>query len=109
MHGGPQVRVLEVGELRLLRWTRPDEDVDDLVEGTKVEFEAKLNLNPWAESDWSQDAASAHAVNHRWRVERITRHSVDDEGSTEILECSTATVDSATQYCLLDCTLLSGR
>lgn len=106
VHEGPQVRVLEVGDLRLLRWARPDEAADPLVDGTTVEVEAKLNLNPWAESDWSRTAASTHATDLRWRIDRITRFSVDGEVPAEIAECSIETVDSATQYCLLDCTLL---
>lgn len=106
VHEGSQVHVLEVGDPRLLRWARPDEATDPLVDGTTVEVEVKLNLNPWAESDWSRTAASTHATDLRWRIDRITRFSVDGGVPAEIAECSIETVDSATQYCLLDCTLL---
>lgn len=107
VHEAPQIRVLEVGKFRLVRWSRPDESADDaLVDGATVELEAKLNLHPWAESEWSRNAASTYATEVRWRIDRITRFSVDGGDPTDVPECSIETVDSATQYCLLECVML---
>lgn len=101
-----ETQVLDVGELRVLRWARPGDALGALTAGATVALEAALNLNPWAEADWSRHATSEQGAMYQWRVERMTRYRVGEGDPTDVRECSTDTVDSADQYCLLECTLL---
>ena len=98
--------VLDLGSLRALRWVRPGESAGEFTVGTTVEIELSLSLNGWDDTPWTNSAAELYGTNHRWHVQRIVRRTIDIDHAEEIAEASIETVDSATQYCLLECALL---
>ncbi len=100
--------VLDLGSLRALRWIRPGEDSGDFSTGDTVSLDLSLSLNGWAGSTWTKRAAEQFGTDHRWRVERIVRRTADRDDATDIDEAAMETVDSANQYCLLYCSIVSG-
>lgn len=98
--------VLDLGSLRALRWVRPGESAGDFAAGTTVALELSLSLNGWDDAPWTNRAAALYGTNHRWRVHHIVRRTIDIDDAEEIAEAAIETVDSATQYCLLECSLL---
>lgn len=100
--------VLDLGSLRALRWVRPGESAGDFVAGTTVSLELSLNLNAWDDTPWTNKAGELYGTNHGWHVRRIVRRTIDSDDAVDIAEASIETVDSARQYCLLDCVRLGG-
>lgn len=98
--------VLDLGGARALRRVRRDEGPGDFTTGETVSVEVTLGFNGWPDAPWTRKAADAHGTDHRWLVHRITRFSSDHDGAEEIDEASTDTVDSAGEYCLLECSLV---
>lgn len=98
--------VVDLGLLRALRWVRPGETPGDFSPGTVAALDLSLNLNAWDETPWTNRANQLYGTNHKWHVQRIVRRTIDQDDDEEIAEAVTETVDSALQYCLLDCTLL---
>ena len=98
--------VLDFGSVRALRWVRPGESPGDFATGATVSLELSLSLNGWEGSPWTTRAAQQHGTDHLWHVERILRKSKRTDESTEIDEAAMETVDSAYEYCLLQCVLL---
>jgi len=98
--------VLDLGPLRVLKWVRPGETAGDFTAGEMVTLEVALGLNPWDETPWTTRAISQHHAETRLRVERITLWGLEDDFVTELTEATTDTVDSATEYCLLECQVL---
>lgn len=97
--------VLDLGSLRALRWVRPGESAGDFTVGATVAFELSLNLNGWDDTPWTNRAAELYGTNHKWHVHRIVRRTIDQDDAEDIAEASIEAVDSATQYCLLECSL----
>lgn len=100
--------VLDLGRFRALRWVRPGEGPGAFVVGTRVTFELSLNVNGWPESPWTSRAAELYGTDHRWRVHDIARLTIGSDRATEITEASMETVDSAEQYCLVGCSVVTG-
>jgi hypothetical protein len=98
--------VLDLGSLRALRWVRPGESAGDFTIGTTVSLDLSLSLNGWDDTPWTNRAAELYGTNHTWHVRRIVRRTIDQDDAEDIAEASTETVDSAHQYCLLECSLL---
>lgn len=100
--------VLDLGALRAMRWVRPGESAGDFIAGTTVSLELGLNLNAWDDAPWTNRAGELYETNHVWHVRRIVLRTIDSDDSAEIAEASMETVDSARQYCLVDCVRLRG-
>lgn len=98
--------VLDLGALRALRWVRPGESPGDFRSGSTVALELSLSLNGWPDTPWTNRAAELYGSDHTWRVQRILRLTIDGDNATEIDEASIEAVDSAAQYCLLECSLI---
>jgi hypothetical protein len=96
--------VLDLGALRALRWVRPGETPGDFETGTTAALEITLSLNGWTDTPWTNRAAKLYGTDHRWRVDRIVRKTIGVEGAQDIEEAAIETVDSAHQFCLLECT-----
>ncbi len=99
--------ILDLGSFRALRWIRPDEGPGDFEQGATVSLDLNLGLNGWPGSSWTIRAAELYGIERRWHIERILRHTQGSDEVTEIDEAAMQTVDSSTQYCLLECSLLS--
>lgn len=98
--------VMDLGPFRVLRWVRPDETAGEFTKGARVALEVSLNLNGWPDSAWTTRADELYHTQHRWQVHRIVRTTAGHDDSTDVEEASTENVDSARQYCELECSLL---
>lgn len=98
--------VLDLGPLRVLSWVRPGEAPTGFEAGRAVAAEIGLGLNPWDDTPWTLRAVAEHGAAARLQVEGITRHGPGPDDVTDLSTATTDTVDSASQYCLLDCRIL---
>lgn len=98
--------VLDLGSIRALRWVRPGESAGDFTVGTTVALELSLNLNAWDDTPWTNRAAELYGTDHTWHVHRIVRRTTEQDDAEDIVEASMEAVDSARQYCLLDCSVV---
>lgn len=98
--------VLDLGALRVLTWVRPGETATDFTAGTTVALEVNLGLNPWEETPWTTRAIAEHGAEVRLHVKRISLWTSGHNYMTDLPEATTDTVDSAREYCLLECHIL---
>lgn len=98
--------VLDLGALKALRWVRPGESPGDFETGATASLDLSLSINGWPDTPWTNRAAELYGTDHRWHVQRIARMTIDGAEAVEIDAADTDTVDSSSQYCLLECTLL---